>query len=337
MRSHKLVRYDRNVNSMVCAKDDINLCRFKFRKCTANGWTSCRIMMSHSILHLRLSQSVLLRAMLVGALMSPCVVHAQQNTATQETTADESPAANVPEPTALEWSLLGPELPPGADKAAKFRTPTASSGDSISWDRTNKDDGTSAMTVKQSVLPFANAKVGADLNVANQMPGTSSDALAGKINGDTYQSTGSAWANMTAPGLGNIWDKTTVEARVDPGQEQSKLGTSISKSVPLGGQQYSLTAQTGYNIIQSAVPMIGADGRIAKGAVETDHSAKLEFKDTGTSVLAGETMSTMDDKWLKRVGVEQKVFGGVSVTGSVSETPLGIPNRSLTAGFKQSW
>ncbi len=130
------------------------------------------------------------------------------------------------------------------------------------WDRTDKDDGTSAMTVKQSVLPFADAKVGADLNVANQTPGTSSDALNGKLTGESYQSTGSAWANMTTPGLGNIWDKTTVEARVDPTQEQSRVNTAISKTVPIG-QQYAITAQTGYNVVQSAVPMIVADGRIA--------------------------------------------------------------------------
>ncbi|HEY0235049.1 MAG TPA: hypothetical protein VGC86_08360, partial [Afipia sp.] len=239
--------------------------------------------------------------------------------------------------TALEWSLLSSEIPLDTDSTGKFRARTASSGDTMSWDRTDKGDGASSMTVKQSVLPFADAKVGADLNVANRQPGTSSDALAGKLSGESYQSSGSAWANMTAPGLGNIWDKTTIEARVDPTQEQSRVNTSISKSVPLGSQQYSLTAQTGYNVIQSAVPMVGADGRIAKGATEVDRSAKLEFKDTGTSVLAGETMSTMDEKWLRRVGVEQKVFGGISVTGSVSETPLGTPNRSLTAGFKHSW
>ena len=276
-----------------------------------------------------LQNRFLRRTLIICAVALPCAAHAQ-----------ETPAApaDAPEPTAFEWSLLSPEISLGDDKSGKFRAPTAANnnGSSISWDRADKNDGASSMTVKQSVLPFADAKVGADLNVASQIPGTSSDALAGKLRGDSYQSTGSAWANMTTPGLGNIWDKTTVEARVDPGQEQSRVNSSISKSVPLG-DQYSLTAQTGYNVIQSAVPMVGTDGRIAKGAVETDHSAKLEFKQTGTSVLAGETMSTLDDKWLKRVGVEQKVFGGISVTGSVSETPLGVPNRSLTAGFKQSW
>lgn len=281
-------------------------------------------MMPYSMLQDRF----LRRAFMACTIALPCAAHAQEPSAVP---------ADTPEPTAFEWSLLSPEIPLNDDKSGKFRSPTTASNNGVSWDRTDKGDGSSAMTVKQSVLPFADAKVGADLNVASQTPDTTSDALAAKLKGESYQSTGSAWANMTTPGLGNIWDKTTVEARVDPGQEQSRVNTSISKTVPLGSDQYSLTAQTGYNVIQSAAPLVGADGRVAKGAVETDHSAKLEFKQTGTSVLAGETMSTLDDKWLKRVGVEQKVFGGISVTGSVSETPLGVPNRSLTAGFKQSW
>lgn len=321
------MRDDHTSHSFADAKDVINVCRFKFRESKPLG--ELTVMQSCSMPQVRF----LYGALLSCALALPCAAQAQESSKTDSSTT----AADLPEPTALEWSLLSPELPLSADKSGKFRARTASNGETASWDRTDKGDGASAMTVKQSVLPFADAKVGADLNVANQMPGTSSDALAGKLNGESYQSTGSAWANMTAPGLGNIWDKTTVEARVDPTQEQSRINTSISKSVPLGGQQYSLTAQTGYNVIQSAVPMIGVDGRAAKGAVEVDHSAKLEFKDTGTSVLAGETMSTMDEKWLRRLGVEQKVFGGVSVTGSVSETPLGAPNRSLTAGFKHSW
>lgn len=263
--------------------------------------------------------------MLAAALLSPPFAARAQAT-----------PADVPEPTAFEWSLLGSDIPVSTDKSSKFRAPTYSNGNAVSWDRTNNDNGSSAMTVKQSVLPFGDAKVGADLNVADQTPRTSSDALNAKVTGESYQSTGSAWANMTTPGLGNIWDKTTLEARVDPTQDQSRVNTAISKTIPLG-QQYAITAQTGYNVVQSGVPMVGADGRMAKGATEMNRSAKLEFKDTGTSLLAGETMSSLDDKWLRRVGVEQKMFGGVSVTGSVSETPLGVPNRSLTAGFKQSW
>jgi hypothetical protein len=70
---------------------------------------------------------------------------------------------------------------------------------------------------------------------------------------------------------------------------------------------------------------------------ETDQTAKLSIADTGTSFSAGQTLSSGDDKWLRKVGAEQKLFGGVTISGSIGETPVGTTNKSLTAGFKQSW
>ena len=50
------------------------------------------------------------------------------------------------------------------------------------------------------------------------------------------QSTGVAWATVTAPGFGSAlgWDQTAIETRVDPAQEQTQLGTRLSRSVPVG-------------------------------------------------------------------------------------------------------
>ena len=70
---------------------------------------------------------------------------------------------------------------------------------------------------------------------------------------------------------------------------------------------------------------------------ETEQSAKLRIGDTGTSFSAGQSLSTTDDKWLRKIGAEQKIFGGLSISGSISETPLGAANKSISAGFKQSW
>ena len=36
--------------------------------------------------------------------------------------------------------------------------------------------------------------------------------------------------------------------------------------------------------------------------------------------MAGQTLSTTDDKWLRKVGAEQKLFDGVTISGSVGET-----------------
>jgi hypothetical protein len=144
------------------------------------------------------------------------------------------------------------------------------------------------------------------------------------------------WAAISAPGVASIWDKTSVEARLDPGSEQSKLGTSLSKSVPLS-EQYSLTLQNGYNVVQQGiVPIPGIISHPSRN-YETHQSAKFSISDTGTSLVAGQTLSTADDKWLRKVGAEQKLFDGVTVSGSIGETPQGIANRSFSAGFKRSW
>src|SRR3979490_3104934 len=103
---------------------------------------------------------------------------------------------------------------------------------------------------------------------------TSSDLLRQKFASDAQpsQSTGTAWAAITAPGLGSIWDKTAVEARVDPSQEQSKPGPAPSQSPPLS-EEYSLALQNGYNVIrQGVVPVPGIPGRPVRN-YETDQSA----------------------------------------------------------------
>jgi hypothetical protein len=86
----------------------------------------------------------------------------------------------------------------------------------------------------------------------------------------------------------------------------------------------------------SAVPVTGIAGHPTRN-YEVDRSAKLSIADTGTSLVAGQTLSSTDDKWLRKIGAEQKLFDGVSISGSIGETPLGTTNKSLSAGFRRSW
>ena len=241
----------------------------------------------------------------------------------------------------LDWSQLnvdGSTLATGP--ASKARSPRAAANSDMSWSSKDKSNGAAAVSVKQSLSPFWDARIGADMTVARQSTApTTSELLSEKLanGGNAPQSSGTAWAAITAPGVGSIWDKTAIEARLDPGQDQSKLGTSLSKSLPLG-EQYSLTLQNGYNVIQQGgvVPVPGVASRPARN-YQTEQSAKLSIGDTGTSFIAGQTLSSTDDKWLRKIGAEQKLFDGVSIAGSVAETPQGATNKSLTAGFKRSW
>jgi hypothetical protein len=241
----------------------------------------------------------------------------------------------------LDWSLLNVDASTlTTGPASKARpAPPADTGADLSWSSKDKPNGSAAVSVKQPVSPFLDARVGADMTVVNQSQTlTGSDLLRQKFSADAppSQSSGTAWAAITASGVASIWDKTAVEARLDPSQEQSKLGTSLTKSLPLN-EQYSLTLQNGYNVVQQGIlPVPGIAGRPVRN-YQTEQSAKLSITDSGTSFIAGQTLSSTDEKWLRKIGAEQKLFGDVSISGSIGETAQGASNKSLTAGFKHSW
>jgi hypothetical protein len=238
----------------------------------------------------------------------------------------------------LDWSQLAIDASTLTAAASKGRAaPKAGADGEILWSSKDKPNGSADLSVKQPLSPFWDARIGADMTVVHQPQTlTSADLLRQRFSPDAQpsQSSGTAWAAITAPGVGSIWDKTAIEARVDPSQEQSKLGTSLSKTLPLS-EQYSLTLQNGYNVIQHGIMAVPGAGSTRN--YEVDRSAKLSMTDTGTSLIAGQSLSSADDKWLRKVGAEQKLFDGVTITGTIGETAFGPANKSLTAGFKRSW
>ncbi|WP_458757938.1 hypothetical protein ACSVBT_18065 [Afipia sp. TerB] len=261
-----------------------------------------------------------------------------QAPAEESATATDSGQATIPDD--IDWSQLNSDIAALPGKTRRARGSSGKTADShADWTRSNNDDGSSALSVRQSLFPFWDTKVGVDMSVASPAPTTSYEVLTRKLEGtDPYaQSGGSAWAGMTAPGVGTIWDKTTFEARINPSADQTVFGTAISKSLPFGGDRYSLSMQSGYNLIQQGhTPLAGITGG-ATSNLAIDNSAKLDVLGTGTSLIAGQTLSTADDRWLSHIGAEQKLFGGVSVTGSISETAEGYAERSLKAGYKYRW
>jgi hypothetical protein len=238
----------------------------------------------------------------------------------------------------LDWSQLDIDASTLYETAAKKRAAKAASNyGGMTWTNNNQPNGASAVSVKEKVSPFWDARVGADMTVTRE-PTTMSELLAEKSanGGNLPQSGGSAWAAVTAPGAGPVWDKTAIEARVNPNTDQSKLGTSISKQLPLNDET-SLTLSNGYNMTQQGmVPVPGMVSREER-TYDTDQSAKVELTETGTSFTAGQTLSTSDDKWLRKLGAEQKLFGGITISGSIGETAQGTTSKSVTAGYKKSW
>lgn len=284
-----------------------------------------------------------LATMLVAAAQTPSEEDQEMQAAEEEAPAapDASDADIMKDidVSKLDWSQLNVDpttlTGPAPKAGASSKDTTAAEA---SWSNNAMPNGASAVSVKQSISPFWDTRIGADMTVARQSTLTASELLSEQLanGGSLPTSSGTAWAAISAPGVASIWDKTAVEARIDPGSEQSRLGTTLSKSVPLDGQ-YSLTLQNGYNLIQQGlVPVPGIISHPSR-SYETDQSAKLSITDTGTSIIAGQTLSTSDDKWLRKVGAEQKLFDGVTISGSIGETPSGVANKSFSAGFKRSW
>jgi len=286
---------------------------------------------------------VLAAAFILGSVLTVSAQIIPPTAAAPDEEAADAPDINDPDVLRgidvdkLDWGQLAIDAGTLNDIIAAKKRAQAVGKEALNWSSNPNANGSSAVTVKQSVSSFWDTLVGADMIVAKE-PTTMSELLAQKAanGGSLPQSSGSAWAAATAPGAGSIWDKTAVEARVDPGAEQSKIGASLTKSVPLSNDT-SLTLQNGYSVNEqgtSALPGVG--GHITRN-YETDQSARVTITDTGTSITAGQTLSTTDDRWLRKVGAEQKLFDNVTVSGSVGETSQGAIDKSLTAGFKKHW
>ncbi len=191
------------------------------------------------------------------------------------------------------------------------------------WNRTQNLNGSSNMSVNRSLSTTLDTKIGMDMFVA---PSASTFAIPGM---PQQQSTSAAWASTALPSFGPWgWDQASLNARLDPNAEQGKLGTTISKSMPLN-DHWSLTLQSGIGVNQTFAS--------SSQMIEADRSAKLSWSPTGTSLIAGSRMSSLDEQWLNSIGAEQNLFGGISVRGTVSETAAGGHDRTISAGFKRTW
>src|SRR5262249_57712354 len=119
--------------------------------------------------------------------------------------------------------------------------PRAPSGPDTIGSRTERADGSVAVSAGQRLPTDWETNVGVDLAAPAQMP----DAFAGQA-----QDRGSGWANVAVPAAPLGLDKATVDARVDPNAEQGTLSTALSRSVPLGDGA-TLTLRNGYPVTQS--------------------------------------------------------------------------------------
>ena len=160
------------------------------------------------------------------------------------------------------------------------------------------------------------------------------------------QPTGSAWGGFAAPNIRPA-NKSPFEARFDGAKDDSKVGATLSRSVPIG-HDLSVTWQNSYALTQPTTyssPYVSQFGFISPTGVvgqssencEIDQSLRFKIAPYGTTFSAGTATSATDQQWHNRLSIKQSLPGSFNVTTSVDEPGTTESRKSITAGFKKVW
>lgn len=240
-------------------------------------------------------------------------------------------------PLALATTVLA-----GCVSAALAGDAPPASGEPTFGSRTDKLDGSAALTIGRRLPTPWDARIGTDVSLAAPAGTAASDRLLRSPD----QSTGAVWGNVTVPGVRPLgFDKTSLEARIDAGKDEGKLGATLSRSVPLN-PGLAVTVQNSATIRQSLAtaapplpPLTGAapSSALPAGSWGMDDTVRLSVDPFGTTLSAGAASSSSDGQWRNKLSIEQTVVGPLKLTTSVEEAGSASPNKSISAGFKKTW
>ena len=230
-----------------------------------------------------------------------------------------------------------------AADSAKSKSRIGDDASTLITRRTDKPDGTTALTIGRRLPTEWETQVGVDVGLDSS---SVSPSVESRLDGSWQQdrSSGAGWASITVPTAPLGWDKAAIEARVDPTQDQGKVSTTLSKSIPFGSTT-RLNVKNGYAVTEPIPNPVGSSLAAPNGnatspssTVATENTVSLHILPMATTLSASATLSSSEDRWLRSIGAEQKLFGGpVSVTGTLSERADGAVDGSLKAGFKRQW
>jgi len=213
--------------------------------------------------------------------------------------------------------------------------------DTGKFDVSGKPDGSSTMTFNRPLAGEWDAKVGADLNLApapgdTHQPDRPLPVIGGKRDFE------SAWASVALPNL------AMVDARLDPGNDQSKVGTTFKHSIPVGGS-FSVTLQDSYSVTQSigapaaapsAVPLMAAPSGGPAATPQfwgNEKAVKFDVLSRGTTFGAGVTSASNDPITHNTFSADQKLYGPLHVTTAVTDFGQPTASKSINAALKLNW
>jgi hypothetical protein len=260
----------------------------------------------------------------------------------------ENAPAEIPltpeEAGALGNALLFDPANLASGKPAKpLRLPGLNDPTKLDVSRNDKPGSASTMAINRPLASDWDAKVGADLNLATA---PSTGYLPSKPLAVTAanQDSGAAWASV---GMANL---ATVDARVDPGNDQGKLGTTFKHSIPVGSK-FSVTLQDSYSVTEtfgaptpapSDVPLMAVPATTAPAPPTpqiwgSQKALKFDVLATGTTFGAGVATASNDPVTHNTFSADQKLYGPLHVTTAVTDFGQTTASKSISAGLKLNW
>ena len=207
--------------------------------------------------------------------------------------------------------------------------------------RSDHPDGTASISINKPLPTAWDAKVGSDLGFTDMR--TSRFNATQPMPAITDQQSRAVWASVAVP------DVASINTRVDSSQDQGKLGASVQRSVPLG-ERFSVSVQDTYSVTEAyGVPEVTSPVPLASAPVAStatpplpqiwgnDRQVKLSVLPTGTTFGAGWTNTTGDPVTHNTFSADQKIYGALHVTTSVTDIGQPTASKSVTAGFKMNW
>lgn len=219
-----------------------------------------------------------------------------------------------------------------------LRTPRLTDGvKDIDGKRDDKPDGSSAYSFNKPLLTEWDAKIGADLNTpAAQQDST--QPMKPMIGPQSARNeTGAAWANVGIPNVGSL------DARVDPTQDQGRVGATLGRKLPVS-RDLAVTLQDTVSVNDTFGTPANTTPGLPVGSVPApqrvwgnEKTVKFDVLPTGTTLAAGVTNLTNDPVTHNKLSAEQKLYGPLRVTTSVTDVGQTTAAKSITAGFKLNW
>jgi hypothetical protein len=248
-----------------------------------------------------------------------------------------------PEDAAIIDQALAVDAASFASAPAKpLRLPALRANKDLDLSRTDRPDGSGTFTVKKPLAAEWGANIGADLGLAADAPqGYGPDNPLGVTRND--RGSGAAWATL---GVTNF---ATVDARVDPNNEQGRIATTFKHSLPIG-DKFSVSMQSRTSVTEtfgqpqaatSDIPLraapVGDPAAPVPRVWGHENVAKLDILQTGTTLGAGLSSNSTDPLTHNTLSAEQKIYGPLGIATTVTDIGRASESKSLSARLKLSW